>query len=38
VFELLIQTTVHCKIGNPESSKVLIPNGGSSTLGVAVVV
>jgi hypothetical protein len=36
VFELLIQTSVHSRSGRPESSKVLMPAGGSSRLGVLV--
>lgn len=36
VLELLIQTIVHSKMGRPESSKVLMPIGGSSKLGVPV--
>ena len=38
VFELLIQITVHCRIGEPDSSKVFIPKGGSNKLGVLVAV
>ena len=36
VFELLIQTIVHCRSGRPESSKVFNPNGGSNRLGAPV--
>ena len=36
VFELLIQTIVQRRMGNPASSKVLIPKGGSSSLGIPV--
>jgi hypothetical protein len=36
VFELLIQTIVQRSSGSPDSSKVLMPNGGSNKLGVPV--
>ena len=36
VFELLIQTIVHCRSGRPESSKVFNPKGGSKRLGAPV--
>lgn len=38
VFELLIQTIVHCSRGKPASSTFFNPNGGSSRLGAGVTV